>query len=181
MPQTKMALGNALKKLTHEKPFERISVSDITAKCNLNRQTFYYHFQDKYECLEWVYLHDCLEPITHGINSENWEKRVESMLMIMSKDKEFYMRTIHASPKSFIVPFFEISKKLFHHAIHTLDEEDWVDDAEEEFISEFLAQGSVGVITSWVDKGMKISPNDLSRRLKKMEMDMQQLNRQRLK
>ena len=105
MSHTKKALGNALKQLTHEKPFDRISVSDITSKCNLTRQTFYYHFQDKYECLEWVYLHDCLDPLTHGIGIDNWEKRIEKMLMIMSNDQEFYMRTIHATPKSFIDPF----------------------------------------------------------------------------
>ena len=179
MSQTKMALGNALKKLTHEKPFDHISVSDITSKCNLNRQTFYYHFQDKYECLEWIYLHDCLEPITHGITTENWEQHVERMLVIMSNDKEFYMRTIHASPRSFTDPFFDISKKLFCHAIHVIDEKDRVDDAEERFISEFLAYGSVGTIVSWIDKGMKVSPVDLAHRLKKMEANIEQLKHEK--
>ena len=181
MSHTKKALGNALKQLTHEKPFDRISVSDITSKCNLNRQTFYYHFQDKYECLEWVYLHDCLDPLTHGIGIDNWEKRIEKMLMIMSNDQEFYMRTIHATPKSFIDPCFAIFKNLFLHAIHVIDENDYVDDQEEEFISEFLAQGCVGCIISWVDKGMKMTPIDLSSKLKKIEADMEQLKKQKRK
>lgn len=179
MSQTKLALGNALKQLVHEKPFEKISVSDITDKCNLNRQTFYYHFQDKFECLEYYYYHECLEPMIQSISLENWEDCIEEMLVKMKENAEFYTRTIYASPKSFITPFFETTKNLFKKAIHVIDEEDKVDDDEEEFISEFLTQGIIGIITSWVSKGMLVSPQDLSRRLKKMAIDMEQINRQR--
>nr|WP_281627187.1 TetR-like C-terminal domain-containing protein [Traorella massiliensis] len=112
---------------------------------------------------------------------DNWEKRIEKMLMIMSNDQEFYMRTIHATPKSFIDPCFAIFKNLFLHAIHVIDENDYVDDQEEEFISEFLAQGCVGCIISWVDKGMKMTPIDLSSKLKKIEADMEQLKKQKRK
>ena len=46
---TKRAIAEALKQVCKEKPFDKISISDITAVCGLNRQTFYYHYQDKYE------------------------------------------------------------------------------------------------------------------------------------
>ena len=48
---TKRAIAEALKKICREKPFDKISIADITSDCGLNRQTFYYHFQDKYELL----------------------------------------------------------------------------------------------------------------------------------
>lgn len=180
MSQTKLALGNALKKLVHEKPFNHISISDITAKCGLNRQTFYYHFQDKYECLEWIYLNECLLPITEDIGIENWDKKVEAILKIMATDSTFYMRTIHASPKTFINPFFSVVKGLFCRAVHLLDAQDRVDDEEEEFISEFLTQGIIGIIIAWVDKGMKVSPEVLAYRLKQMALDIQELRKQRV-
>ena len=41
---TKQALAAALKSLMREMPFERVSVSHICQKCNMNRQSFYYHF-----------------------------------------------------------------------------------------------------------------------------------------
>ena len=44
---TKKAIAAALKQVCREKPFDKISIADITAVCGLNRQTFYYHFQDK--------------------------------------------------------------------------------------------------------------------------------------
>ncbi len=179
MPQTKLILGNALKKLVYEKPFDKISITDITDSCQLNRQTFYYHFQDKYECLEYVYRHDCLDPLIKKINWENWYECIEEMLLVMKNDSEFYTRTIYASPKSFIEPFFETTKSLFKLAIHRMDVEDRVKDDEEEFMSEFLTQGVIGIITSWVSKGMKTPPEELAERLRKMTIDMGKLNRQR--
>lgn len=42
---TKLALENSLKKLLTEKPLNRITISEITNDCGVNRMTFYYHFR----------------------------------------------------------------------------------------------------------------------------------------
>lgn len=55
---TKQALANAFKELMLEKSFTRITINDICSKCNLNRKSFYYHFKDKYELLNWIFYVD---------------------------------------------------------------------------------------------------------------------------
>ena len=42
------------KDLLKEKPFNKITVNDIANKCDINRQTFYYHFQDIRDLIEWI-------------------------------------------------------------------------------------------------------------------------------
>ena len=61
---TKRALGASLKKLLAEKPLDKITVGDITQDCEVNRQTFYYHFKDVYDLIEWVYLDEA----THALD-----------------------------------------------------------------------------------------------------------------
>ena len=51
---TKRALAEALKQLMEELPFSKISVADICEQCNMNRKSFYYHFKDKYDLLNWI-------------------------------------------------------------------------------------------------------------------------------
>ena len=46
---TKRTLASALKELMESTPFTKITVSDICAKCNMNRKSFYYHFKDKFD------------------------------------------------------------------------------------------------------------------------------------
>ena len=44
--QTKTALAASLKKFMNKKPFGKITVTEIITDCNVNRNTFYYHFED---------------------------------------------------------------------------------------------------------------------------------------
>lgn len=50
--RTKSAIRDALIFLINEKGFDAILVSDITDRANINRGTFYLHYQDKFDLLE---------------------------------------------------------------------------------------------------------------------------------
>ena len=50
---TKQMLCDALIQLSAKKPFSKITVSEIVTLCDVNRKTFYYHFADVYDLLEW--------------------------------------------------------------------------------------------------------------------------------
>ena len=45
--ETKIQMAEALKKLITDQPFSKITVQDIVAACNINRNTFYYHFETR--------------------------------------------------------------------------------------------------------------------------------------
>ena len=50
---TKYALAQSLRKLLKERPLDKITVKDLVEDCGVNRQTFYYHFQDIYDLIAW--------------------------------------------------------------------------------------------------------------------------------
>lgn len=52
---TKKALAASLKSLLEEKPFQKISVGEICDRCQMNRKSFYYHFKDKYDLVNWIF------------------------------------------------------------------------------------------------------------------------------
>lgn len=54
---TKNALKASLEKLLAKKPLDKITINDLTSDCGISRMTFYYHFKDIYDLVEWV----CLE------------------------------------------------------------------------------------------------------------------------
>ena len=53
---TKRALEASLKHLLLQKPLDKITIGDITEDCGINRMTFYYHFKDIYDLIEWSLL-----------------------------------------------------------------------------------------------------------------------------
>ena len=64
---TKNALATALKKLLSKKELSKITISNITEECGVNRQTFYYHFNDIYDLLEWIFTNEVIEEIDNEI------------------------------------------------------------------------------------------------------------------
>ena len=88
---TKRAIADSLKELTRSKTFDKISVKDITKNCGINRQTFYYHFEDKFKLLEWIYENDLLEKPMAEVDFDNWPEKMEDVLTIMTSDKYFYI------------------------------------------------------------------------------------------
>ena len=68
--RTKSALADAMKKLMVCKSFAKISISDLCEECGLNRKSFYYHFKDKYDLVNWIFYVDFLTNMG-GKNFEN--------------------------------------------------------------------------------------------------------------
>lgn len=55
IPDTKRKMAASLKKLITLKPFSKITVGDIIEESKINRNTFYYHFDNMYDLLYWTY------------------------------------------------------------------------------------------------------------------------------
>ena len=65
---TKRMLANTLISLMKKKSLSKISISEIVKECQINRKTFYYHFEDIYALLEW-HLEQEISSIANSIKS----------------------------------------------------------------------------------------------------------------
>ena len=92
---TKRAIADSLKELTRAKSFDKIGVVDITEKCGINRQTFYYHFSDKYELLKWIYYNDYILPSLGDLSFGNWAEKLTESLNAMKNDYDVCINTIN--------------------------------------------------------------------------------------
>ncbi|WP_027089284.1 TetR/AcrR family transcriptional regulator C-terminal domain-containing protein [Thomasclavelia saccharogumia] len=61
--QTKQKLATSLKKFMMLKSLNKITVTDIIRDCNVNRKTFYYHFEDIYDLLKWILEQEAVEVV----------------------------------------------------------------------------------------------------------------------
>ena len=57
---TKLAIEQAAKEILSKKPISKIKISEITDACGVNRQTFYYHFDDIYDLLKYLFTTEAL-------------------------------------------------------------------------------------------------------------------------
>lgn len=166
---TKKAIASGIKELTKKKSFDKITVSDITEICGLNRQTFYYHFQDKYELVNWIYYNEAISIITCDLTYDNSIEKVFAMLSKMKSEDYFYMNTLKASVKNeFEEYLFKVICELFCDIIERIAVNTKMEEHEIRFIAEFYAYGSVGLIIAWAQHGMKETPEYLTTQLKNL-------------
>ena len=70
---TKTALASSMKRLMKEKPFSKISVIDICDGCGMNRKSFYYHFKDKYDLVNWIFYIDFIGLVNTREYRSGWD------------------------------------------------------------------------------------------------------------
>ena len=174
---TKRALESSLKKLLLEKPLDRITVSDITNRCQLNRQTFYYHFADKYALLGQIYKQEIFDPFTDGLTFENWNTHLLQMFETMAADAALYKNAVLHADDEFRRFLFQSAATLFRDAVAKLNLRSGLQVSEEEqhFIADFFAYGITGTVLDWVRGGMRKTPDQLAAQLRHLAADCQKV------
>ena len=90
---TKRALASALKELMEEQPFSKISIGDICNKCEMNRKSFYYHFKDKYDLVNWIYYTECLTALREKGYNTGWDL-LDDLCAYFYENRSFYRKTL---------------------------------------------------------------------------------------
>jgi probable dihydroxyacetone kinase regulator len=160
---TKKALAQSLKDLGAKKIFDKITVADITEDCGVNRQTFYYHFTDKYELLAWIYTQELFIPLTADLTFDNWAEKILDLLIYMKGQKNFIMNTIRSSNNFFGEYLEKVLVELFSKAVADFDLYHNLDEQARSVYSRFFAYGLTGVIVDWAKEGMKQDEQELAK------------------
>lgn len=69
---TKQAIAQTFMQLLNEKPFAKITVTDIVKRCGINRNTFYYYYQDMFALVDELLNRDLQDIVARHMNSGSW-------------------------------------------------------------------------------------------------------------
>lgn len=156
---TKEALGTALKKMLNIKPIDKITVKDLVEECGVNRQTFYYHFDDVYDLLEWVFEEDANRILPDEIFYDQWRENVMLFFKYLYENRSFVLNIYNSQNRSYMLRYF---KRRLHYCIHgfavIVAEGRNIEWSDLEFVCEFYAQGVTGLISQWLDLNMELPP-----------------------
>lgn len=174
---TKKAIARGFKSILKNKSFEKITIAEITAECRLNRQTFYYHFQDKYDLINWIVYQEAILVITKDLTVDNWDAKVLQLLSIMKNDMHFYQTTLKdIEGTEFQNYLFSVTKEIFVEMIDHLTNDSKLNTEitqvmnpeKKTFAAEFLSYGVVGLIIAWAKNGMKQAPDEITKNIKEI-------------
>ncbi|MCB5233350.1 TetR/AcrR family transcriptional regulator C-terminal domain-containing protein [Levilactobacillus brevis] len=86
--RTKERLGATLQRLTDDEQFDTITVKRLVLESHVNRQTFYYHFQDKFDCLQYQFDHEA-QRLVGKVTADNWLASYLSLFRYIDAHQNF--------------------------------------------------------------------------------------------
>ncbi len=156
---TKKAIANSLKKLMNTVPLDKITVKNIVLDCGVNRQTFYYHFQDIYDLLGWIYKTEVVGSISSYSTYDGWQKAFLDIFEYVRENKKFCMNTLNSMGRDHLEDFlYAQSFSLLMNVINEISANIDVPKKSKEFIANFYSFAFIGVLISWMKNNMKEDP-----------------------
>ncbi len=115
----KHLISDSFKQLLLEYPFEKITVKMLTDRTGIIRSTFYHHFKDKLDVLDWIVQEELIEPMRAILQQDQIKEGLKWTLSRIIADSDFYHRAIRISGKNGFedVVYHHISA-LFLEEIH---------------------------------------------------------------
>ena len=156
---TKKALAASLKKLLKKSTLDKITVKDIAEDCEVNRQTFYYHFQDVYALLEWIFMTDAQQVISGNKTYDTWQQGFLEVFKYVEENSEFVVNTYHSIGREHLERY--LYSTVFGLLIDVVNEQAVGMNVREEdrnFIADFYKYAFVGLMLEWIRTGMKERP-----------------------
>lgn len=163
---TKKALAASLKKFLAEKPLSKVTVTDITEDCEVNRQTFYYHFKDIYDLVEWIYTSEATKALDGKKSYSTWQQGFLQIFMYALDNKAFITNTYHSISREHLERYLlDETYQLLIGVVEELSAGVPVREEDKKFIADFYKYGFVGLAMAWIGKGMKEKPEEIVNRL----------------
>lgn len=153
---TKRALEVSLKKLLLQKPLDKITINDLTSDCGISRMTFYYHFKDIYDMIEWVCVEDAKRALQGKKTYDSWQEGLLQIFEVALENKPFIMNVYHSVSREQIENYlFMLTYDLIMGVVEEKSEGAGISDKEKKFIADIYKYSFVGIMLDWIKRGMK--------------------------
>lgn len=166
---TKRALEQSLKNLLLKKPLTKITVSDIADDCGINRMTFYYHFKDIYDLVEWSCLEDAKRALDEKKTYETWQQGLLQIFEAVEENKPFILnvyRCIHREQvEKYLQPLVD---QLILGVINEETGNMTIRDEDKQFIAQIYSYIFIGLMLDWIKDDMREDPQPLVDRLARL-------------
>ena len=153
-----------MKKLGKSRSIESIPVTELCARCEISRQTFYSYFHDKYDLISQIYGRTITDVIKETTDSVPWETVIGRMLVKVREDSQFYINAVRYTGQN------SLSEMMLHHIytgyIKELSRRKGAD-LEEELLFEarYNAHGGTGCMLDWIHGEMQEDPYEIAAKI----------------
>lgn len=166
MGETKEVLKNALMSLLEERSLDKITVNEIVKEGHVNRNTFYYHFDDVYDLIDYLFKSEAKSIVEIDHIADEWEDDILRVTRYLINHKAIIYHLYFSMNRERLEIdlyhlFYEVLKKIaYKKAGSTIPEKQL------ESLIDFYTYGLVGKTLNWIKNDMHEDPEEFITQLK---------------
>lgn len=158
-------LAESFRNLALKMPIDKITIREITEGAGVIRPTFYNHFKDKYELLEWMIRTEILDPVIPLMQTGRIRDSLILIFENLQKDKKFYKKVSRLEGQDSCE---NIAKKFIKEILHSFINKQAGEKKlakrglTTDLVAEYYARSMAFVVIQWVKLDMSLTPEQMA-------------------
>lgn len=162
----KSAYAQVLRRLLQTKPLSRITVVDLAKESGLARMTFYYHFHDIFDLVDWMVSRDISRILGANRTHDSWQEGFLALFKAARKEHVLVLNICNSMSRGQIERSLTPSVRAL---LRSVIEEDGaaagIPHKDIDFIASYYTYAFIGVMLDWIDEGMRQASEEMVRRI----------------
>ena len=151
---TEREIKRSFIKLLNEKPLSKISVRDIVEDCGINRNSFYYHFQDIPDLICYIMEQGSKELLENCLAQPTLEDKIRYLLSVALNARPLIQRTIPSSYQSELEPllleqFYSFFDQLTNESASSSLVSDSLTASQRKLLLRYHSLAFLGLVRTW--------------------------------
>lgn len=153
---TRNMIRNVFIEMLDERPFDEITVTDLVTRCEINRKTFYYYYQDLYAVLTEIFESE-LETVLGGVKEHvTWEEGIAQAMQIALRHKRAVYHVYHSMQRESLEKYlYNVAGEVMRRYVERQNEGIHASQGDKDIIAQFYQSALTEMVLNWIGQGMK--------------------------
>ncbi len=163
---TKELIRSVFIEMLNEKPLKEITIKDIVTECDINRNTFYYHYADIYDLLSEIFQNELEVVMEEYNNSTSWEEAFLFAAEFSLKNKKAIYHIYNSMQREELENYiYNVAGYVMSRYIRRENEEIKALERDVNLIIRFYQSALTGLVLQWISTKMKEDPEEIVNRI----------------
>lgn len=152
--------------LLNKKPLHNVTVTELAKECNIERKTFYYHYENLPQLIKEIFDEELDQVIEEYNETLSWEEGFILAAKFILDNKKAIKHMYESDYKIDLEKYvFSISGEIMNKYVHRQAEKTKAQDIDIKLIAYFYQCALSSALIQWVATDMKTDPKVITRRI----------------
>lgn len=163
---TKKAIIESFVKLLNERTLDKIKVKDIAEECGINRNTFYYHFEDIHALMEELLRLETERVLLRDTEEGSWEEAFIQAAEFALQNKRAVYHIYNSAGRDIVKRYLNaMAEDVMTHFVERIAQGIAAGEEDKKLVVRLYRAALVGMIEDWLEAGMKYDVERIIRRV----------------